>query len=259
MNPLDQGRYSICRKGDRSPEMNVVGYLRVSTNGQLDGYGLVAQEKVVRAYAQTHGMRVVRVMREKAVSGATPAEERPALMDALRLLKDGHVNALLIPNLDRLARELHVQEAALALAWSLSGRVFTAEGGEVTEDDPDDPVRRAMRQMRGVFSELEKGLIVKRLRDGRRAKAEAGGYGVGAPPFGFRAESGALALDSREQEAIELMRRLRTEGRSLRAIAQALDEGGYSPKQGISRGSRWHPAQIARILGRQEVAVGTAS
>jgi DNA invertase Pin-like site-specific DNA recombinase len=226
--------------------IRTVGYVRVSTNGQLDGYGLVAQEKAVRAYARAHGLKLVRVLREEGVSGATPAEQRPALMEALRAIRDGEAEALLVPNLDRLARELHIQEAALAHVWRMGGRVFTVEAGEVLEDDPDDPVRRAMRQMRGVFAELEKGLIVKRLRDGRRAKAEAGGYAVGAPPYGFRAHHGQLVPDDDEQRAIALARRLRRDGLSFRAIARALEEQGCRPK----RGGRWHPTQVARILRR---------
>jgi DNA invertase Pin-like site-specific DNA recombinase len=230
--------------------MRVIGYVRVSTNGQLDGYGLSAQEKAIRAYAKTHAFRLSRVLREEGVSGATPAEDRPALMEALKVLRDGQAEGLLVPNLDRLARELHVQEAALALIWTMSGRVFTAEAGEVLEDDPDDPVRRAMRQMRGVFSELEKGLIVKRLRDGRRAKADAGGYDVGAPPFGFRAEGRQLVPDEQEQVAITLARQLRANGDSLRSIARSLDAAGYVPKRGVEHVSRWHPTQVGRILAR---------
>jgi DNA invertase Pin-like site-specific DNA recombinase len=229
--------------------MRVIAYIRVSTAGQLDGYGLAAQEKAVRAYAKSKGLRITRVLREEGVSGATPAEQRPALMEALRGIREHEAEGLLVPNLDRLARELHIQEAALALVWRMRGRVFTAEGGEVLEDDPDDPVRRAMRQMRGVFSELEKGLIVKRLRDGRRAKADAGGYDVGAPPFGFRAEAGALVPDPAEQKAVRLMKKLHGEGKSLRDIVQALEARGYSPKRGEA-GARWHPAQVARILRR---------
>jgi DNA invertase Pin-like site-specific DNA recombinase len=234
--------------------MKVIGYVRVSTNGQLDGYGLAAQEQAIRSYARSNGLKVVQALREEGVSGTTPAEERPALIDALRAIKDGEVGGLLVPNLDRLARELHIQEAALALIWRMKGRVFTAEGGEVLEDDPNDPVRRAMRQMRGVFSELEKGLIVKRLRDGRHAKSDAGGYGVGAPPFGFRAEGRRLVSEPREQEAIKLMKRLHKQGESLRDIVSALEAGGFEAKQAGTRGSRWHPTQVARILKRAEAA-----
>lgn len=227
--------------------MRGIGYVRVSTNGQLDGFGLATQERAVKSYAKAHGIRLSRVLREEAVSGATPAEDRPALMEAFEELRDTRVEVLVVPNLDRLARELHVQEAALALVWSVGGRVFTCETGEVLEDDPDDPVRKAMRQMRGVFSELEKGLIVKRLRDGRRVKAEAGGYGVGAPPFGYRAAGGQLILDDDEQEAIALMLRMHANGASLRHIVAALTQGGYPTK---SRSGAWHPTQVARILAR---------
>lgn len=235
--------------GKATAKTKTIGYVRVSTNGQLDGYGLSAQEKAIRSFAASHNLRLLRVLREEGVSGATPAEDRPALMEALRALRDGSADALLVPNLDRLARELHVQEAALALAWKLGGRVFTAEAGEVLEDDPDDPVRRAMRHMRGVFSELEKGLIVKRLRDGRRMKAEAGGYAVGAPPYGFRAESKELVPDEREQAGLALIRRLHKRGKSLRDIAHALAEAGYGPKRG---GTTWHPTQVARIMAAEE-------
>src|SRR5207244_11738718 len=91
---------------------------------------------------------------------------------------------------DRLARTLSVQEAALASVWAQGGRVFLPEG-EVLRDDPDDPMRTAMRQMMGVFSQLERGMITARLRAGRAAKAASGGYAYGSPPFGWRADKTA--------------------------------------------------------------------
>ena len=220
--------------------------------GQLDGYGLAAQEHAIRAFAKASGMRVKRVRNTREGGLGDHPGRRPARVDGrARAMKTGEAAALLVPNLDRLARELHIQEAALALIWKMGGRVFTSEAGEVLEDDPDDPVRRAMRQMRGVFSELEKGLIVKRLRDGRRAKANSGGYDVGAPPFGFRAEGGTLVPAADEQRAIAFMRRLDAKGKSFRQIAGALTEKGFKTKRG---GTRWHPTQVARVLGRAAAA-----
>ncbi|GEB62119.1 hypothetical protein GCM10017674_79960 [Streptomyces gardneri] len=65
-------------------------------------------------------------------------------------IADGRADGILAPNLDRLARELTVQEAVVAYTWALGGRVFTADHGEHLEDDEallvsvgddvDDPV-----------------------------------------------------------------------------------------------------------------------
>ncbi|NEW71007.1 recombinase family protein [Streptomyces rhizosphaericus] len=70
-----------------------------------------------------------------------------------------------------------VQEAILAQIRKHGGRAFTANSGGV---HPDDPMRTAMRQMRGVFAQLERSVIAARLRHGRREKAEQGGYAYGA-------------------------------------------------------------------------------
>jgi len=52
----------------------------------------------------------------------------------------GEADGLLVPgDLDRLARELLVQEAILGQAWKADGVVHTTTRGEVLADDPDDP------------------------------------------------------------------------------------------------------------------------
>jgi hypothetical protein len=40
--------------------------------------------------------------------------------------------------------------------WRLGGKLYSSESGEVLPDGADDPMRTAMRQMAGVFSELER-------------------------------------------------------------------------------------------------------
>lgn len=227
-----------------SARLRLVAYLRVSTVGQLDGYGLASQEKDVRRWAKTAGVRIVHVVREGAISGAKDADERPALMDALGWISTGRADGVAAPNLDRVARELTIQEAVLALVWAHGGRAFTADHGEHLEDDDDDPMRTAMRQMRGVFAQLERGLIRKRLKDGRAIKAEAGGYAGGAPRYGLRAEGGELVVDPAEQVGEARATELRAAGLSLQTIAEALQIEGVPTK----RGGPWSKGMVARVL-----------
>ncbi|WP_055495550.1 recombinase family protein [Streptomyces sp. TP-A0356] len=70
------------------------------------------------------------------------------------------------PNLDRLAHELVVQEAALVQCWKHGGRAFMADQGEILPDDPEAPMRTAMRRMMGVFAQLDRGMTVAKLQRG---------------------------------------------------------------------------------------------
>ncbi|WP_051845585.1 recombinase family protein [Streptomyces globisporus] len=138
-----------------------------------------------------------------------------------------------------------VQEAVLAYTWALGGRVFTADHGEHLEDDEDDPMRTAMRQMRGGFHQLDRGLIRKRLRDGRTTKGEQGGCAYGAPRFGQQAVDGELVdLDAEKEIENLILAWHDEEGLGARAICRRLNEEGLPAK----RGGKWHPTTVARII-----------
>jgi DNA invertase Pin-like site-specific DNA recombinase len=230
--------------------MPAIGYCRVSTNGQAEeGFGLDVQEAQVRAVAKANHGRLRGIFRDVGVSGAI--SDRPGLNDLLEAVAPGTV--VIIPRLDRLARELTVQEGVLAHIWRLGGRVFTADGGEVLADGPDDPMRTAMRQMVGVFAQLERAMIAKRMRDGRRKKRELGGYAYGAPGYGYKAEGRALVPAPDVGPTVALAVRLRAEGRSLREIARALDEAGYKPR----KAARWNPETVSRIIERAVRGTGS--
>jgi DNA invertase Pin-like site-specific DNA recombinase len=230
--------------------VKVVGYLRVSTDRQAEhGFGLDVQERAAKAWARRHGHRLVEIHRDEGVSGSNGLDTRIGLADALQSLRDRKAHGLVVPRLDRLARDLVLQETLLGEVRRLGGQVFSCSDAEAEflVDDPADPSRRLIRQILGAVAEYERAMIALRLRAGRRRKAEQGGYaGDGSPPFGYAAVDGELVPVEAEQATIARARVLRASGASLRAVADRLHEEGHQPR----RGQRWHPQTLARVLAR---------
>lgn len=245
--------YACDMTASRIPTLRLVLVRRVSTAGQaVDGYGLDAQEADGRKWGRMQTSPKVRIVKvvtdgdgKAGKSGTSLLDERPGLMEALQWIIDGKADGIVAPNLDRLARELTVQEAILSYVWAMGGRVFTADHGEHLEDDASDPMRTAMRQMRGVFHQLDRGLIIKRLTEGRASKGSKGGYAYGAPRFGQKAVDNELTDDERENAIAEQMETWRDEeGLGIRAICDRANAEGLPAK----RGGKWHPTTVARLL-----------
>lgn len=242
----------------RRTRLRLIAYLRVSSEGQArdDRYGLPSQRAAIRRWAagsEGEGeVRILRYVSDGGVSGTTSATFRDGLTEALEAVRDGSADGIVVAEMGRLARKLTVQEAILAVIWESGGRAFTVDEGEIVEDDPDDPMRTAMRQMRGIFHQLDRSLINKRLRDGRRTKREATGRAEGAPPYGYRAAAGGLVEVDAEQAGLRRMEELDRAGASTRAIAKALDEEGHPTK----RGGKWSSAAVSRILTRRKAQAG---
>jgi DNA invertase Pin-like site-specific DNA recombinase len=228
--------------------VKLCGYVRVSTDVQAEkGLGVQIQTKATKRWAIDHGHKLGDVFTDVGASGTLGFADRPALAEALDTVHRGATDGLVVYRLDRLARLLTVQEAVLAQVWALGGTCFSVDTGEILRDDPDDPTRTALRQMIGVFAQLERGMISARMRAGRRLKAERGGYAGGRPPFGYRAEGRQLVPEPSEFPAIERATALRSDGASYRAIACILQSEGFVRKGGIER---WHPVQVGRLLAR---------
>ena len=98
-------------------------YLRVSGKGQLDGDGFTRQLDAIMSYAKQHGYQIIEVFEEQGISGTKELDDRPALQFLLAALANGTAKHVLIEKLDRLARDLMVQETFWAIFASSSTRL----------------------------------------------------------------------------------------------------------------------------------------
>ncbi|MFC7844411.1 recombinase family protein [Streptomyces sp. NPDC057382] len=125
-----------------------------------------------------------------------------------------------------------------------------ADQREIPPDDPEDPMRTAMRQMMGVFAQLDRGMTVAKLRRDRRIKAASRGRRAStrtAPRRRAGRPTRRSCPPRMEQagRARARARQLRDEDElSLREICAVLEAEAIRPK----RGERWHPETVRRML-----------
>lgn len=116
---------------------------------------------------------------------------------------------------------------------------------------PDDSMRTAMRQVQGVFAQLDRAMITKRLRDGRKAKAAAGKHSVGEYAYGYTGTGKGRDQDAGpeadEQVAVSRIVELREAGESYRSIASTLDAEGHRPRRSAS----WSAMAVRNVAQRE--------
>lgn len=218
-------------------------YTRVSTQEQAqEGVSLAAQEEKLLAYCTLRGLAVVRVVREEGVSAAKPLHVRPGGSELLRLLSSHEAEHVVALKLDRLFRD-----AADALnqtrAWDRSGVALhlVDMGGQAI--DTSSAMGRMFLTMMAGFAELERNLISERTAAALRHK-KAHRQVYGPTPFGYRRKGEILVAEDKEQQTLSLVRSLRAQGLSLRAIARQLTAAGIPTK----KGGRWAAQTVSLLL-----------
>jgi DNA invertase Pin-like site-specific DNA recombinase len=208
--------------------MKVYAYLRVSGKGQLNGHGFDRQLDAVKAFCNKHGYKIDRVFREQ-VSGTADETDRPGFSSMITAILRDSVDTIIVESLDRLAREYRIQEQLLIYLASKHINLITSNTGEnVTRAISEDPMKKAMVQMQGIFAELDKSLLVKKLRKSREQIRHEKGKCEGRK--GYKdTEEGA--------EILKEIRRLRRKRKGMvrttfNEIAEILNEQGYTSAHG---------------------------
>jgi DNA invertase Pin-like site-specific DNA recombinase len=158
--------------------------------------------------------------------------DRPAWAAMMTALSGNGVRTIIIERLDRLARDLMVQEATIAHLVKNEIKLIS-----VAEPDlmANDPTRILMRQLMGAVAQYDKSQIVLKLRGARIRKRAAEGWCEGRKAFG-RTEA--------EKVAIARMKELRAEGLAFDRIAERLNLEEVPTRTG----KRWHGIVVNRIL-----------
>jgi site-specific DNA recombinase len=224
--------------------MKTVGYVRVSTDRQADqGVSLEAQEAKIRAMATVQGADLGEVI----VDGGESAKSlnRPGMTKLLAMVDAREVDAVIIAKLDRLTRS--VKDLCSLLDLFEKRKVALVSVAESL--DTGSAAGRLVITIMGAVSQWEREAIGERTRDALRHK-RSNGERVGNIEYGFRlaADGRHLEPDPSEQAALAAIRKLRSGGHSLRAVAVALNQSGHRTRRGTS----WRLESVVRAINKAQ-------
>lgn len=215
--------------------LEVFGYVRVSTENQLENYSIEEQTMRIRSYCQAKGWHLIKIYTDGGYSGGNI--NRPALQQMLTDMKRGTVDAIIVYKLDRLSRS---QKDTLTLIEDhmLSAGVDFISINE--NFDTSSPFGRAMIGILSVFAQLEKDQITERFTMGRIGRSKAGYYHGGPnAPRGYQYVDGALIVDEFKASQVKEIFRLFLDGKSINRIARTMEQ---------KYGGRWNAAGVRVIL-----------
>src|SRR5438309_1430602 len=111
--------------------MNLIAYLRVSTNHQE--LGPEAQRSMIQTYAAEHGHTIV-AWYEERISGGADLDKRQVLLDAIAALSEGM--GLIVAKRDRLARDTAVSGMIKFFVRRQKAVILSTDSNGNGQDDP---------------------------------------------------------------------------------------------------------------------------
>ena len=220
--------------------MAVYGYCRVSTVRQAsEGESLDVQKRQIEGYAHMHALTIDEVVVEEGVSGSVPVAERPKGGALFVKLRKGDI--VIAPKLDRLFRSAL---DALQVVDDLRKRGVSLCLLDLGGDISGNGLSKLFLTIAAAFAEAERDRIRERVGQSKADQRARGRFLGGSVPFGFRRggeDRELLVPHEAEQQAIREIKRLRAEGKALRAIAAAVRAKGHKiSHEGVANVLRSH-------------------
>ncbi|MCY1591374.1 cassette chromosome recombinase CcrB [Staphylococcus pettenkoferi] len=213
---------------DKMKKKLVGGYIRVSTERQVEGYSIEGQITQIEQYCQFNGYELVDIYADRGISGKSM--NRPELQRMLNDAKNGKLDCVMVYKTNRLARntsdlltiveELHRQNVEF---FSLSERM-----------EVKNSTGKLMLQILASFSEFEINTILENIYTGQRQRALEGYY-QGNLPLGYNNipdNKKELMINQHEANIVKYIFESYAKDHGYRKIANALNHKGYVTKKG---------------------------
>ncbi|WP_210141779.1 MULTISPECIES: recombinase family protein [unclassified Staphylococcus] len=213
---------------DKMKKKLVGGYIRVSTERQVEGYSIEGQITQIEQYCKFNGYELVDIYADRGISGKSM--NRPELQRMLNDAKNGKLDCVMVYKTNRLARntsdlltiveELHRQNVEF---FSLSERM-----------EVKNSTGKLMLQILASFSKFERNTILENIYTGQRQRALEGYY-QGNLPLGYNNipdNKKELMINQHEANIVKYIFESYAKGHGYRKIANALNHKGYVTKKG---------------------------
>ena len=182
---------------------------------------LARQRVAVEAYAKRAGYEIVESYYDAAVSGADALDARPGFAEALKRIASNGVRTIIVETASRFARDLIVAETGFRRLRDAGITLIAADAPNSFLDDT--PTSAFIRQVLAAVQELDKAMLVSRLKGARQRKRATGVKVEGRKSYGEA---------DRSLAAVERAKALKVEGLTLRQVAERLASEGYQTSAG---------------------------
>lgn len=226
------------------------GYIRVSTEDQVDKHSLPAQEEKIKAHCQYKKLRLVQIYRDEGISGKN-YNNRPSLLQMLKELSDHE--KLVIPYISRLARNLRQLLEIIDFVHRRKSSIMFLD----IDVDTGTANGKLMINIFGALAEHESEVISERVKTTMRNMKSKGTL-RSKPRFGYRLverkkeEGGNIIVeDEEEQGVIEYIRQLKSEKPhiTLTEICEKLTAKSVT----IRKCKKLYPTTISRIIKDNDI------
>jgi site-specific DNA recombinase len=202
----------------------VAAYIRVSSSHQADAYGPDVQRKAIQSFADSQNYEIVKWYEDLGVTGSVL--ERPALNEMIK--ESQNFSMVITHRIDRMSRSL--RDLLKIIDEILEPKGIALKSVSESFIDTSTPQGRALFSVMGTFSELDKNLLVNKLKNGREEAHEKGFKSVGACPTGYETFSGRLTINNEWAEVVKRIFTMALQGTGVNRIARILNEEGITTR-----------------------------
>lgn len=241
--------------------VNVYGYIRVSTEGQVkQGYSLAEQRAEIEKYCSSKSYNLIEIFKDEGIGGAKADEdetsiERDGLLDMLASLKENKIQYIVVLSTNRLWRSELVK---VLLHRELKKnnvdiRAIDRPNYSVYTQNPNEIFVNGMFELLDVYERLEIALKLKR---GRLQKAKGGDYAGGGAPFGYECLRGGkkLYVNATEAKAVRRVFDIKQSfpNMTLKSVAEFMKMERHKGRKGAD----FNAMLVKRILDKENFCRG---
>ena len=225
--------------------MKTVVLMRVSTDHQETE----AQRNAINKYIKENRIFVNEWIEEKDISGfKVPINEREGLNKIKEYAINKELDKLIVFNLDRIGRQTEAL-SYISFLNQLNVKILSVTEGEIDAFNINNQLLTYIKLWQAQNESIKTGLRVKA---GKQAKNEKGGFNGGTPAFGYKYNKLYKKLEVNEDEAeiVKLIFKLYLEC-GVNHISRILEDKGLK----LRGNKKWYKQTVMSII-RNPIYVG---
>ncbi len=226
-------------------EKKLAGYIRVSTEMQVERDSLINQEEILSGFARVRG-KEIKIYKDAGISAKD--KDRPAFQEMLSDIRRGLVEAVVVTKLDRITRSL-TDLLFLKEFFEEHEIAFISVGQNL---DTSTPMGRFSFYVLGLVAQLEREMTAERVAEDMKNRARRKKWNGGVVPYGFVSQMRYY----REWIKAKARERLpEAGGESLQKIMQGLEQDQVVKQEALDYARKMIPEPKALHIDLTEAEV----